>query len=165
MDRSDLEEDFFPHLRQNFETVAMGKVSSSAIEARKMGFLREGDGISMSGDRLIQEAKDQVLMLARHGRRKPIPPAKIVALGSGGLASLKVGVHLMFRAGFASEYDAFLAGKLAYILCGGDCNTAQVVTEQYLLDLEREAFLNLCGQRKTQERIQHMLQRGKPLRN
>ena len=165
MDRSDLEEDFFPHLRQNFETVAMGKVSSSAIEARKMGFLREGDGISMSCDRVVQEAKDQVLMLARQGRRKPIPPAKIVALGSGGLASLKVGIHLMFRAGFASEYDAFLAGKLAYILCGGDCDTTQVVTEQYLLDLEREAFLNLCGQRKTQERIQHMLQRGKPLRN
>ena len=165
MDRSDLEEDFFPHLRQNFETVAMGKVSGSAIEARKMGFLREGDGISMSCDRVVQEAKDQVLMLARQGRRKPIPPAKIVALGSGGLASLKVGIHLMFRAGFASEYDAFLAGKLAYILCGGDCNTTQVVTEQYLLDLEREAFLNLCGQRKTQERIQHMLQRGKPLRN
>jgi 3-hydroxyacyl-CoA dehydrogenase len=162
---SDFEEDLFSRLRHNFETIAMGKVSGSAIEARNLGFLREGDRISMSRDRVIQEAKDRVLNLAREGYKKPIPPAQSVALGSRGLASLKVGIHLMFKAGFASEYDAFLAGKLAYVLCGGDCNSTQPVTEQYLLDLEREAFLSLCGQRKTQERIQHMLQKGKPLRN
>ena len=119
----------------------------------------------MSRDRLIQEAKDRVLSLAHQGYQKPLPPRKILALGNKGFASLKVEIHLMFRAGFASEYDPILASKLAYVLCGGDCNTTQTVTEQQLLDLEREAFLSLCGQRKTQERIQHMLQKGKPLRN
>ena len=162
---TDPEEELFPHLRQSFETIAMGKVSGSALEARKLGFLREGDGISMSRDRVIQEAKDRILSLACQGYQRPFPPTKIVALGSKGLAPLKVGIHLMLKAGFASEYDAFLAGKLAYVLCGGDCNTTQKVTEQYLLDLERETFLSLCGQRKTQERIQYMLQKGKPLRN
>jgi len=114
---------------------------------------------------LIHDAKERVLSLDRLGYKKPLPPTKVVAVGTQGLAPLKVGVHLMLRGGFASEYDAFLADKLAYILCGGDCNTVQTVTEQYLLDLEREAFLSLCGQRKTQERIQHMLQKGKVLRN
>jgi len=160
------EEDPFPHLRQSFETIALGKVSGSALEARKLGFLRDRDGISMSRDRVIHDAKDRVLRLARQqDYQKPLPPAKSLALGSRGLASLKVEIHLMLKAGFASEYDAFLAGKLAYILCGGDCNTTQTVTEQHLLDLEREAFLSLCGQPKTQQRIQHMLQKGKALRN
>jgi 3-hydroxyacyl-CoA dehydrogenase len=158
-------DDLLPHLRQSFETVAMGKVSGSAMEARRLGFLRAGDGVTMSRDRLIQEAKDRVLSLARQGYQKPFRPSRITALGNKGLASLKVEIHLMLRAGFVSEYDAFLAGKLAYVFCGGDCNTTQMVTEQYLLDLEREVFLNLCGQSKTQERIQHMLQKGKPLRN
>ncbi len=158
-------EDLFPHLRQSFETVAMGKVSGSAMEARELGFLRTGDGVTMSRDRVIQDAKDYVLNLTKRGYQKRLPPSEITALGSKGLASLKLGIHLMSKAGFISEYDGFLAGKLAYVLCGGDCNTVQMVSEQYLLDLEREAFLSLCGQSKTQERIQHMLQKGKPLKN
>jgi 3-hydroxyacyl-CoA dehydrogenase len=163
--RRDPEEDLFPHLRRAFETIALGKVSGSALEARSLGFLRDSDGISMNRDRIIQDAKEKVLTLARQNYRKPLPQSNIVALGSKGLASLKLGIHLMYRAGYISEYDSFLATKLAYILCGGDCNTTQFVSGQDILDLEREAFLNLCGQRKTLERIQHMLQKGKPLRN
>ena len=163
--RRDPEEDLLPHLRRAFETIALGKVSGSALEAGSLGFLRDSDGISMNRDRLIQDAKEKVLTLVRQNYRKPLPPSNIVALGSKGLASLKLGIHLMYRAGYISEYDSFLATKLAYILCGGDCNTPQLVSEQDILDLERDAFLSLCGQRKTLERIQHMLQKGKSLRN
>ena len=163
--RRDPEEDLLPHLRRAFETIALGKVSGSALEARSLGFLRDNDGISMNRDRLIQDAKEKVLTLARQNYRKPLPPSNIVALGSKGLASLKLGIHLMYRAGYISEYDSFLATKLAYILCGGDCNTSQLVSEQYLLDLEREGFKSLCGEKKTQERIQFTLKTGRPLRN
>ena len=88
-----------------------------------------------------------------------------MALGNRGVAPLKIGMHQLRRGGTISEYDYWLGGKLAYVLCGGDCNSLQQVSEQYILDLERETFLSLCGERKTQERIQYMLKKGKPLRN
>jgi 3-hydroxyacyl-CoA dehydrogenase len=163
--RQSSEEDLFPHLRQSFETIALGKVSGSALEARSLGFLKGSDGVTMNRDRLIRDAKERVLTLARQGYQKPLPPLEIPTLGEQALASLKLGMHLMRRAGSISDYDVLLGTKLAFVLCGGDCNSTQLVSEQYVLDLEREAFLSLCGQRKTLERIQHMLQKGKPLRN
>jgi 3-hydroxyacyl-CoA dehydrogenase len=159
------ENDLFPLLSQKFETIALAKVSGSAHEARKLGFLREQDGISMNRDRLIQDAKSRVRHLVEAGYQKPAPPARVVALGNRALATLKIGMHQMKRGGFISDYDFLLGSKLATILCGGDCNSIQEVSEQYILDLEREAFLSLCGERKTLERIQHMLKTGKPLRN
>jgi 3-hydroxyacyl-CoA dehydrogenase len=161
----DAENELFPHLREAFETIALAKVSGSAHEARKLGFLSDSDGISMNRDRLIQDAKARVLQLADAGYQKPAPVSKVIALGNRGLATLKIGMHQMKRGGFISDYDFLLGSKLAYVLCGGNCNSIQEVSEQYILDLEREAFLSLCSERKTQERIQHMLQKGKPLRN
>jgi 3-hydroxyacyl-CoA dehydrogenase len=163
--RQSSDEYLFPYLRESFEIIALGKVSGSALDARSLGFLKEGDGISMNRDRLIQDAKERVLSLARQGFQKPLPPLEIRAAGEQALTSLKLGMHLMRRAGTLSDYDVALGTKLAYVLCGGDCNNTQWVSEQYILDLEREAFLSLCGQRKTRDRIQHMLQKGKPLRN
>ncbi len=161
----DLENDLFSHLSQAFETIALGKVSGSAAEAKALGFLRERDGLSMNRDRLIQDAKERVLSLVHTGYQRPSPPSTIIALGSKALSTIKIGMHQMRRGGFISEFDFLLGSKLAYVLCGGDCNNTQTVSEQYILDLERQAFLSLCGERKTQERIQHMLQKGKPLRN
>ncbi len=163
--RMNSEEDRSPHLRQVFEVIGMGKVSGSALEARALEFLKDSDGITMNRDRLIQDAKEKVLSLARQRYRKAPAATRTVALGSKALAPLKIGIHLMKKGGYITEYDALLATKLAYVLCGGDCNMVQTVSEQFILDLEREAFLSLCGQRKTLERIQHMLQTSKPLRN
>jgi 3-hydroxyacyl-CoA dehydrogenase len=160
----DPENDLFPHLSRTFETIALGKVSGSAHEAQALGLLRSGDGISMNRDRLIADAKARVLRMAAAGYQKP-EPAKVFALGNRGLATLKIGMHQMKRGGFISDHDFAIGSKLAFILCGGDCNSVQEVGEEYILDLEREAFLSLCGERKTLERIQHMLQKGKPLRN
>jgi len=159
-----LENDLFPHLSQAFETIALGKVSGSAQEAKVLGLLRSGDGVSMNRDRLIADAKAQVLRMAAAGYQKP-ESAKVFALGNRGLATLKIGMHQMKRGGFISDHDFAIGSKLAFILCGGDCNSIQEVGEETILDLEREAFLSLCGERKTLERIQHMLQKGKPLRN
>jgi len=159
------DDDCFLHVRQAFETIAMAKVSTSAYDARNLGFLSERDGISMNRDRLIQDAKQCALGRIQSGYQKPAPRHDIVALGNRGVAPLKIGMHQLRRGGTISEYDYWLGGKLAYVLCGGDCNSLQKVSEQYILDLERETFLSLCGERKTQERIQYMLKKGKPLRN
>jgi len=163
--RQSSEEYLSPHLREAFEIIGLGKVSGSALEARSMGFLKESDGTSMNRDRLLKDAKERVLSLVRQGFQRPLAPLELPAAGEQALTPLKLGMHLMRRAGTLSDYDVLLGTKLAYVLCGGDCNSAQRVDEQYFLDLEREAFLSLCGQRKTLERIQHMLQKGKPLRN
>jgi 3-hydroxyacyl-CoA dehydrogenase len=157
--------DAFPFVKRAFETIALAKVATSAEEARSFGFLREGDSYSMNHDRLIADAKQEVLSLAATGYVRPQPRADIHALGNSALATLKLGVHQMKRGGFISDHDALIGEKLARILTGGDLNHETRVSEQYLLDLEREAFLSLCGQRKTQERIAHMLKTGKPLRN
>lgn len=157
--------DPFPFVKRAFETIALAKVATSAEEARDLGFLRQEDSISMNGDRLIADAKKQVLALAASGYVQPQQRHDILALGVPALATLKLGVHLMKRAGYISDHDALIGEKLARILTGGDLNHTTRVSEQYLLDLEREAFLSLIGTRKTQDRIAHMLKTGKPLRN
>jgi 3-hydroxyacyl-CoA dehydrogenase len=157
--------DPFPFVKRAFETIALAKVATSAEEARSFGFLREEDSLSMNPDRLIADAKKQVQALAASGYVQPQQRTDILALGNPALATLKLGVHLMKRAGYISDHDALIGEKLARILTGGDLNHATRVSEQYLLDLEREAFLSLIGTRKTQDRIAHMLKTGKPLRN
>jgi 3-hydroxyacyl-CoA dehydrogenase len=157
--------DPFPFVKRAFETIALAKVATSAEEARTFGFLREEDSYSMNHDRLIADAKQEVLALASTGYVQPQQRTDILALGTGSLSTLKLGIHQMKRGGFISEHDALIGEKLARILTGGELNHETRVSEQYLLDLEREAFLSLCGERRTQERIAHMLKTGKPLRN
>jgi 3-hydroxyacyl-CoA dehydrogenase len=151
-------------LRTVFENVAMAKVSTSAEEARTLGYLRPSDLISMNRDRQIADAKATALAMVRAGYHAPAP-AEIRVLGEEFLAAAKLAIHMMVRGEFATEHDAVVARKLAYILAGGGITAPQIVPEQYVLDLEREAFVSLCGERKTQERIAHTLKTGKPLRN
>ena len=158
-------EDLFPRIRKVSETIAMAKVATSAVEAREIGFLRETDPITMNRDRLIEDAKQTALAMVREGYSQPHPKTDIPVLGEPALAAIKLAVHMMTRGGFISEYDAHVARKLAHIITGGDLSHKTLVSEQYLLDLEREAFVSLSGEKKTQERIQHMLKTGKPLRN
>jgi len=157
--------DPFPFVKRAFETIALAKVATSAEEARGFGFLSADDTVSMNRDRLIADAKKEVLALAASGYVQPQQRTDILALGNPALATLKLGVHMMKRAGYISDHDALIGEKLARILTGGDLNHATQVSEQYLLDLEREAFLSLIGTRKSQDRIAHMLKTGKPLRN
>ena len=152
------------HVRQAFETIALAKASTSADEACRLGYLRPSDRISMNADRLTADAKQTALGLVP-GYRPATPRTDIVIPGETAYAQLKLGIHLMQRAGYASDYDAHVASKLAYVITGGALNPPQPVSEQYILDLEREAFLSLCGEPKTQERIQYLLKTGKPLRN
>jgi 3-hydroxyacyl-CoA dehydrogenase len=159
------EADPFPFVKRAFETVAMAKVATSAAEAKALGFLREDDSYSMNADRLIADAKQEVLALASVGYQQPRQRTDVLALGNSALSTIKLGIHQMKRGGFISDYDAVIGERLAKILTGGDLNHETRVSEQYLLDLEREAFLSLCGHRQTQERIAHMLKTGKPLRN
>jgi 3-hydroxyacyl-CoA dehydrogenase len=147
-----------------FETIAFAKVSTSGPDARRLGYLRDADSISMNRDRLQQDAKGVALARVPEYVR-PLPRCAIRVGGSNLLAALKLGVHLAWRAGRISDHDAIVGRKLAWILAGGDAPHATTLTEQQLLDLEREAFLSLCGERKTQERIAHTLKTGKPLRN
>ena len=152
-------------LKGTFETIGMGKVATSAQEAKNMGLLRKGDAISMNGDRLIADAKQEVLNLASAGYVQPNEREDILAMGEAGQAAFKLALHTMKSGGFISDHDELIGRKIAKILCGGDLNHQTFVSEKYLLDLEREAFLSLCGERKTQERIAGMLKTGKPLRN
>ena len=157
--------DPFPFVKRAFETIALAKVATSAEEARTLGFLSADDTISMNGDRLIADAKKEVLSLAASGYVEPQQRTNVLALGNAALATLKLGIHQMKRGGYISDHDAVIGEKLARILTGGDLNHQTRVSEQYLLDLEREAFLSLAGMRKTQERLAAMLKTGKPLRN
>src|SRR5215813_13840255 len=157
--------DPFPFVKRAFETIALAKVATSAEEARSLGFLAADDSISMNADRLIADAKKEVLALAASGYIQPQQRKDILALGAPALATLKLGIHQMKRAGYISDHDAEIGTQLARILTGGELNHPTRVSEQYLLDLEREAFLKLAGMRKTQERLAHMLKTGKPLRN
>lgn len=159
------EADPFPFVKRAFETIALAKVATSAEEAKALGFLREEDTYSMNADRLVADAKQEVISLTAAGYTQPRERADVLALGNSALSTLKLGIHQMKRGGFISDHDAVLGEKLARILTGGDLNHETRVSEQYLLDLEREAFLSLCGHRQTQERIAHMLKTGKPLRN
>jgi 3-hydroxyacyl-CoA dehydrogenase len=152
-------------LKKTFELLGMGKVSTSAQEARAFGFLRDADSISMNGDRLIADAKRDVLALDAAGYVQPVPRTDIPVLGEAGQSALKLALHMMKRGGYISEHDELIGRKLANVMCGGNINHRTEVSEQYLLDLEREAFVSLCGERKTQERIAATLKTGKPLRN
>jgi 3-hydroxyacyl-CoA dehydrogenase len=157
--------DPFPFVKRAFETIAMAKVATSAEEARSLGFLSSDDTISMNRDRLIADAKKEVLSLAASGYVAPQQRTDILALGESALSTLKLGIHQMKRAGYISDHDAEIGTQLGRILTGGNLNHTTRVSEQYLLDLEREAFLKLVSMRKTQERLGHMLKTGKPLRN
>ena len=156
--------DLFQHLRPAFENIAMAKVSTSAEEARKLGYLDASDPVAMNGDRLVAQAKQTALALARSGYHPPAPPP-IRVLGEEFLAAARLAIHMMLRAEYITEYDAVVARKLAHVLAGGALSSPQTVSEAYILDLEREAFVSLAGERKTQERIAHTLKTGKPLRN
>ncbi|MEK7484203.1 MAG: 3-hydroxyacyl-CoA dehydrogenase/enoyl-CoA hydratase family protein [Planctomycetota bacterium] len=158
------ESDLFPFIRQAFMNIGMGQVSTGAIHARKMNFLRPWDGITMNRDRLIEDAKQKVLGLARSGYRPPLP-RPLPALGRSGVATLKLGLQMMQDGGQVSAHDVTIGTQLARVLCGGDLSYPTQVSEQYMLDIEREAFLSLCGEPKTMERIQFMLKNNKPLRN
>jgi 3-hydroxyacyl-CoA dehydrogenase len=145
--------------------IATAKVATSAHEAIDLGYLRQGDGITIHRDRQISDAKDAAIRLAEGGYSMPNPDRKIKVQGRAGLALFLAGIHGMRSGNFISDHDAKIAGKIAWVMCGGDLSYPQEVSEQYLLDLEREAFLSLCGERKTLERIEAILQGRKPLRN
>ena len=164
--------DLFHALRPVFEALAMAKVGTSAEECRDLGFLRREDGVSMNRDRLVADAKEAALSLVRNGYKPPAASwqegaqtTQIKVLGEQFLAGAKMAIHLLLRGGYATEHDAHVARKLANILAGGPLSAPQLVSEQYILDFEREAFVSLCGEKKTQERIAHTLKTGKPLRN
>ncbi|MBD1380785.1 3-hydroxyacyl-CoA dehydrogenase/enoyl-CoA hydratase family protein [Metabacillus arenae] len=147
-----------------FETIATGKVSSSAHEAIENNFLGQSDGISINGDHLIYDAKQKVLHLAEEGYLPPVR-RKIPVVGETGYAALLLGAQAMLHSGYISEHDMKIAKKVAYVIAGGKVPFGTEVDEQYLLDLEREAFLSLVAEGKSQQRMQHMLVKGKPLRN
>ncbi|MHB1839008.1 MAG: 3-hydroxyacyl-CoA dehydrogenase/enoyl-CoA hydratase family protein [Acidobacteriaceae bacterium] len=152
-------------IKNVFETIAMAKVSTSAEEARKLRFLRDSDGITMNRERVVNDAKSEARRLADAGYVAPLPRTGIPAPGEGILATLKLGVHMMREAEYISDHDVKIARRVAHVLCGGAITPGTPVSERYLLDLEREGFLSLCGERKTAERIGFTLKTGKPLRN
>ncbi|GAW93344.1 3-hydroxyacyl-CoA dehydrogenase/enoyl-CoA hydratase family protein [Calderihabitans maritimus] len=156
--------DLQPMVARAFETIVMAKVSTSAEEAKKLGYLRPADQITLNEDRLIYDAKQTALAMATAGYQPPMP-RKFPVLGTDGYAALELMIYTMKEGRFVTEYDAHIARKIAYVISGGDVVPYTMVDEQYILDLEREAFLSLLGEPKTQERIQHMLAKGKPLRN
>jgi 3-hydroxyacyl-CoA dehydrogenase len=164
--------DLFHTSRPVFENIALAKVGTSAEECRELGYLRRTDTYSINRDRLVADAKQSALALVRGGWKPAAATwqeggqtTQIKVLGESFLAAAKLAIHMMTRGGHASDYDAHVARKLANILAGGSLSAPQFVSEQYVLDLEREAFVSLCGEKKTQERIAHTLKTGKPLRN
>ncbi len=152
-------------MKKIFETIATAKVATSAHEARGLGFLRDSDSITMNRERVLSDAKARALEMVRAGYEPPQPRTDIPAPGENILAALKMGVHLMRQGDYITEYEVKLATKIAEVLCGGNVTPGTPVSEQYILDLEREGFKSLCGEKKTQERIQYTLKTGKTLRN
>ena len=164
--------DLFHAMKPVFETIAMAKVGTSAEECRDLGYLRREDGVSMNRDRLVGDAKEAALALVRGGYRPKAASWKegaqttqIHVLGEQFASGAKLAIHMLLRGGYVTDYDAHVGRKLGHILAGGSLTSPQFVSEQYVLDLEREAFVSLCGEQKTQERIAHTLKTGKPLRN
>jgi len=151
-------------VRKIFETIGFAKTSASAVEARHLRFLRDGDGISMNAERLIDDAKNLALSLVP-SYAPGAPKTDIKVVGEEGFAQMKMGLWMARQGGYISDYDVVVGEKLAHVLAGGRLTGTPEVSEQYLLDLEREAFLSLCGRVETQQRMQHMLKTGKPLRN
>jgi 3-hydroxyacyl-CoA dehydrogenase len=158
------DEDPLPRLKHVFQTLAMGKRANNAFEAKHMGFLTQCDGICWNLDRLLHEAKVRALALAEAGYSPPAPP-KILALGEGGFARLMMEVLWMHEAGQITNHDRLIAEKIAYVMTGGSLKSAVEVSEDYLHELEREVFIQLCGTEASVARIQAMLETGKPLRN
>jgi 3-hydroxyacyl-CoA dehydrogenase len=152
-------------MKKAFETVAMAKVSTSAEEAVKLGYMRESDGITMNRERLLSDAKSRAIELVKLGYQPPVMRTDIPAPGENILATLKLGVYLMREGEYITDHEVKIGNKVAEVLCGGAVSPGTPVSEQYLLDLEREHFKSLCGEKKTQERIAHTLKTGKPLRN
>jgi len=152
-------------MKKAFETIATGKVGTSAEEARGLGFLSSSDRITMNRERVLSDAKTRALERVRAGYEPPVMRTNIPAPGENILAALKMGVYLMRQGEFISDHELKLGTKIAEVLCGGNVTPGTPVSEQYLLDLEREAFKSLCGEKKTQERIQFTLKTGKTLRN
>jgi len=152
-------------MKRAFETIAMAKVSTSAAEAHGLNFLTDGDHVTMNRDRVLTDAKNRALEIVREGHQPPVMRSDISAPGENILATLKLGVHLMRQGEFISDHEQKIGNKVAEVLCGGAISPGTPVSEQYLLDLEREGFKSLCGEKKTQERIQFTLKTGKPLRN
>ena len=152
-------------MKKAFEIIATAKVATSAHEARGVGFLSEADRITMNRDRVLADAKARTLELVRAGYEPPVPRNAISAPGENILATLKMGVHLMRQGDYITDYEVKLGHKIAEVLCGGNITPGTSISEQYVLDLEREAFKSLCGEKKTQERIQYTLKTGKTLRN
>jgi 3-hydroxyacyl-CoA dehydrogenase len=164
-DMPESDDELLPFVQRVFETIGFAKVSTSAADARRLGFLRQGDSVTMNRERLMADAKAVALERARQGYH---PPPRRTAIPVGGgtvLAALKIGVHLAWRAGRITDHDAVVGRALATVLAGGSLPHRTTVGEEYLLDLEREAFLKLCGEPKTLERIQHTLKTGRTLRN
>jgi 3-hydroxyacyl-CoA dehydrogenase len=157
--------DFLPPIQRAFEAIGFARVSTSGPDAQRIGYLRDVDAVTMNRDRLIADAKARALQRAADGYQPPVRRTAIPVGGDAVLASLKLGVHLAWRAGRISDHDVLIGRKLATIMAGGTLPHPARVSEQHLLDLEREAFMSLIGERKTQERIQHTLKTGKPLRN
>jgi 3-hydroxyacyl-CoA dehydrogenase len=152
-------------MKKVFETIATAKVSTSAFEARGLDFLSSSDRITMNRERVLSDAKARALELARAGYEPPVIRTNIPAPGENILAALKMGVYLMRQGDFISDHELKLGTKIAEVLCGGNITPGTPISEQYVLDLEREAFKSLCGEKKTQERIQFTLKTGKTLRN
>ena len=153
-----------PVLQRIFEQIGLAKVATSAEEARQLGILRACDRVVLNRDYLLSQAKAEALHMASTGYQPPLPE-KIYAAGRDSLSALRVGIHMMKEGGYITEYEAHIANKLAYVLTGGELSQPAWVEEQYILDLEREAFLSLCGEEKTRARMWNMLQTGKVLRN
>ena len=153
-------------LQNRFITIGTAKVSTSAFEAYELGILRRGlDEVSMNQSRRIAQARQSVIDIFDNGYIAPVQRNDIKVLGRGGLGMLYAGINGMFKGNYISEYDVKIAKKLAYVMCGGDLSEATLVNEKYLLNLEREAFLSLCGEKRTLERLQSVLKTGKPVRN
>jgi 3-hydroxyacyl-CoA dehydrogenase len=152
-------------IKKAFETIAMAKVATSAHEARTLGFVSDSDGITMNRDRVLADAKARALALARNSYEAPVMRTDVPAPGENILAALNMGVYLMRQSDFISDHEVKIGNKVAEVLCGGNVTPGTPVSEQYILDLEREAFKSLCGEKKTQERIQFTLKTGKTLRN
>ena len=157
--------ELMPFVARAFETIAMAKVSTSGPEAVKLGYLRPTDKMTVNRDYLIEDAKNTVLAMNMEGYQTPRPRDDIRVAGENTFAMIKLGLWSMHESRYITDHDVTVSTKLGYVLCGGNVLADTTVTEQYLLDLEREAFVSLCGEPKTQARIQHMLSTGKPLRN
>jgi 3-hydroxyacyl-CoA dehydrogenase len=157
--------DLTPYVMRVFETIALAKVSTCAQEAQELNYMRPYDGITMNLDHLLHDAKQSVIALAKDGYRPPRPRNSIRVVGRTGRAVLEFMVYMLKEGGYISDHDVHMGNKLAHVLAGGDVDLNTLVTEEYLLDLEREAFLSLCGEEKSQARMRHMLETNRPLRN